>query len=311
MAQTFAGVAQSSDDLSNEIVVRGNSPQYVRYRLEGVEIPNPSHFAAAGAGGGAISMLSSSTLGRSDFYTGAFASEYGNALAGVFDLKFRNGNSQQQESSFMIGLLGIEASLEGPFLPAKGTQAGGQKSSSSYLVNYRYSTLSALEAIGLDPNGVGEFAPKYSDLSFKLNFPTKKAGTFSVFGLAGQNDSRINAVADSTQWESDDDAYSEVEVGKMGVLGLKHQYLLNDQSYIRSTISYSHNGYEYSDQFLQADMDYAPRKEEIENFQNNSFRFNGFYHNKLDARNTVRLGGAIALSDFDFTIQSLEEEDDD
>ena len=42
--QNFAGVTGGGDDLNNEIVIRGNSPNTLLWRLEGVEIPNPNHF---------------------------------------------------------------------------------------------------------------------------------------------------------------------------------------------------------------------------------------------------------------------------
>ena len=42
--QNFAGVTGNGDDLNNEIVIRGNSPNTVLWRLEGAEIPNPNHF---------------------------------------------------------------------------------------------------------------------------------------------------------------------------------------------------------------------------------------------------------------------------
>ncbi|MBK9014232.1 MAG: carboxypeptidase-like regulatory domain-containing protein [Saprospiraceae bacterium] len=177
MATNYAGVAVgSSDDLSNEIVVRGNSPSGILWRLEGVEIPNPNHFGSMGGSGGGISMLSSSTLSNSDFYTGAFPSEFGNALSGVFDLNLRNGNNEKREYAIMFGALGLEGAAEGPF------RKGGQ---GSYLINYRYATLGLLAAAGI--NIAGDVTPKYSDVSFKMNMPTQKAGTFAIFGLAGQN----------------------------------------------------------------------------------------------------------------------------
>lgn len=298
MAQNFAGVSHGGDDLSNEIVVRGNSPQYVQYRLEGIEIPNPTHFAATGSSGGAISMLSSSTLGQSDFYSGAFPSEYGNALAGIFDLRLRTGNNEKRESSLMVGLLGLEASTEGPF---------HKDGKSSYLINYRYSTLAALDAIGLDPAGVGELAPTYSDISFKLNFPTK-LGTFSVFGLGGNNKSAFSAVADSSQWLGDEDAYSYEENGKTGIIGVGHQLLLNDKSYIKSVFSASTNQYVYSDVFLDATDDYAELVDEEEDFRDDALRANVFYHNKLSAKNTLRVGFSANLLDFNFEIRNRNEE---
>jgi len=224
MAQNFAGVSVgATDDLSNEIVIRGNSPSGVLWRMEGIEIANPNHFSAMGSSGGGISMLSSSTLANSDFYTGAFPAEFGNALSGVFDLNLRKGNNEKREYSFMIGLLGVEAALEGPF---------SKKSKASYLFNYRYSTLGLLGAIGLNP--VGDILPKYQDLSFKINMPTKKAGVFSIFGLGGNNIAEFVPEKDSSKWENDGEGFREPQ--SIGMTGLSHRLLLNDKSYLHSTI---------------------------------------------------------------------------
>ena len=56
MASNFAGV-QGADDSRNDIVIRGNTPSGVLWRLEGINIPNPNHFAVPGTGGGSISIL--------------------------------------------------------------------------------------------------------------------------------------------------------------------------------------------------------------------------------------------------------------
>ncbi|MEQ9305820.1 MAG: carboxypeptidase-like regulatory domain-containing protein, partial [Marinoscillum sp.] len=186
MVQAFAGVA-STDDASNEIVIRGNSPNWMLWKLEGVEIPSPNHFAEEGYSAGAISILSANLLGNSDFYTGAFSADYGNALSGIFDLKLRNGNNQEYEHTFQAGVLGFDFASEGPF---KKDYAG------SYLFNYRYSTLSLLNAMNFE---VSEGAlPEYQDLSFKVNLPTKKAGTFSLWGVGGRSNVREQFIPDST-----------------------------------------------------------------------------------------------------------------
>ena len=91
------------------------------------------------------------------------------------DIKLRPGNNEKFESSFGAGILGIDLTLEGPF---KKGYAG------SYLVNYRYSTVTLIKKLGLvDVKG----AVDYQDATFKLVLPSKKAGTFSVFGLAGMS----------------------------------------------------------------------------------------------------------------------------
>ena len=61
MATGFPGV-MAADDGNNSIVIRGNSPAGLLWRMEGVDIPNPNHFSNAGSSGGGISILSSQLL---------------------------------------------------------------------------------------------------------------------------------------------------------------------------------------------------------------------------------------------------------
>ena len=166
LVSSFAGVAPSVS--SNGISIHGNAPHLLQWRLEDVEIPNPNHFAdIATLGGGILSSLSSQVLGNSDFFTGAFPAEYGNAVSGVFDMKLRNGNNQKNENTLQVGIMGIDVASEGPL---------SKKHKASYIFNYRYSTTGLLNLEG------GKM--DYQDLNFKLNFPTQKAGTFSIWGTS-------------------------------------------------------------------------------------------------------------------------------
>jgi hypothetical protein len=171
LVTAFVGVAGSMNN--NGIAIRGNSPQFLQWRMEGVEVPNPTHFTdITGVGGGILTALSSQMLGNSDFFTGAFPAEYGNALSGVFDMQMRSGNSQNHEHAVQAGVIGVEVASEGPF------RKGGQ---ASYLFNYRYSSMALAD--DLFPGAIGDAAGiRYQDISFKLNFPTRRAGTFSVWG---------------------------------------------------------------------------------------------------------------------------------
>lgn len=176
MAQNFAGVSNTSDD-RNDIIIRGNSPTGVLWRMEGIDIPSPNHFATLGTTGGPVSMLNINNLANSDFITGAFAPEYGNALAGVFDLKLRSGNISKYEFLGQIGFNGFEFGAEGSL---------GLGKNSSFLFNYRYSTLGVLSAAGVD-FGTGSAIPQYQDLTFKIDIPTSKAGRFTLFGVGGKS----------------------------------------------------------------------------------------------------------------------------
>ena len=55
LASSFAGVATPSIT-SNGISVRGNSPNGLLWQIEGVEVPNPNHFANLTVTGGGLSL---------------------------------------------------------------------------------------------------------------------------------------------------------------------------------------------------------------------------------------------------------------
>ncbi len=169
LAASYAGVAENMN--SNGIVIRGNAPKGLLWRMEGLEIANPSHFSnMTSFGGGGITALSSQMLASSDFYTSAFPAEFGNALSGVFDIRLRSGNRDKREHAVQVGVMGIDLSSEGPYKKGKG---------STYLFNYRYSLFALLEPIM--PENAGMI--KYQDLNFKTDLPTKKAGIFSIWGI--------------------------------------------------------------------------------------------------------------------------------
>lgn len=209
MAQNFAGVS-SAGDQRNDIIIRGNSPQGLLWRLEGIDIPNPNHFGSMGSTGGPVGMLNNNLLANSDFYTGAFPAEYGNALAGAFDLRLRNGNNEKHEFIGQIGFNGFELGAEGPL---------SIKTKASYLVNIRYSTLEILSLMGMN-FGTGEAIPQYKDLSFKLNFPTKN-GRITLFGLGGNSYiEMLDSKGDSAQF-----GFSGTDLrfgAKMGIAGITH-----------------------------------------------------------------------------------------
>ena len=232
MAANYAGVCTSNDAL-NDIVIRGNSPSGLLWRLEGVDIPNPNHFGQLGATGGPVSMLNNNVLSNSDFMTGAFPAEYGNAYSGVFDLKMRNGNYDKHEFLGQVGFNGFELGAEGPV---------SKNNNSSYLVYYRYSTVGALQAMGINV-GTGKAIPNYQDLTFKLNFPTKKIGRITCFGLSGISDINfLYSERDTT--EKEDNIYTDknrdiLSKSKMGIIGVSHTYIVNSNTYSKLIIGAS------------------------------------------------------------------------
>jgi hypothetical protein len=175
MVANYAGV-MTHNDSRNDIIIRGNSPIGVLWRMEGVEIPNPNHFSALGTTGGPVSMVNNNLLANSDFLTGAFPAEFGNATAGVFDLQMRSGNSGSHDFLGQIGFNGFELGAEGPMFRV------GETQKASYLANFRYSTFGLMNDLGIN-FGTGGAVPEYKDFTFLVDIPGTNAGRWKLFGL--------------------------------------------------------------------------------------------------------------------------------
>ncbi len=226
LASSFAGVATGYLD-DNSIIIRGNAPKGLLWRLEGIEISNPNHFANMTTfGGGGVSALSSLMLANSDFFTGAFPAEYGNAMSGVFDIKLRNGNNEKHEHAVQLGALGVDLSSEGPL--SKNKRA-------SYLFNYRYSTFGLIKPILPEDANV----PIYQDFSFKINLPTSKAGNFSIWALAAANKIEFEPESDTALWSYEGDVEFGGAKQRMGVVALTHRLPLGGKSYLHTTYALS------------------------------------------------------------------------
>ena len=103
----FAGVTSTGDG-SNNIIVKGNSPKYIQWRLEGVQVADPNHFSDQKSACGSISALNDNLLAISDFKTVALLTEYCNVLCGVYDVKLLQGNNVKFKSTFEVRILGTE-----------------------------------------------------------------------------------------------------------------------------------------------------------------------------------------------------------
>ena len=288
MAQNYAGVSGASDD-RNDIIIRGNSPLGVLWRMEGIDIPSPNHFSTIGTTGGPVSMLNINNLSNSDFMTSAWSADYGNALSGVFDLRLRDGNSDQREYLGQIGFNGLELGAEGPF--KKGKRA-------SYLINYRYSTLDVFNKLGFDI-GTGSAIPEYQDITFKMNFPTEKAGRFTLWGIGGLSHIKFdaNAEQDSTN------LFSEFENSEFNsntaIIGASHTYFFNENTYTKFTLAASTvETLGEIDSLNEETGTYHP----LVNFDRKQSKYSAHlkFNTKISARNNVSAGLIYDYFDINF-----------
>lgn len=295
MTSAFAGITTGGSIQENALIIRGNAPKGVLWRLEGIDIPNPNHFAGLSvAGGGGLTLFSGQLLADSDFFTGAFPAEYGNALAGVFDMNFRTGNRANREHTVQVGLLGIEAASEGPF---------AQDQPSTYLFNYRYSTLGLL--LPLLPT---EDVATYQDLSFKLSFPTRTWGRFEVWGLGGLDGQTMSATEDSTAWEYETWDRLRSDLGlTIGVAGLSHDRTLGRTSSLHSTVAVTINRTELDQQRIGDDL--VLREDLSISSTNGRFIVRSHLNHKLHPRHTSRTGFAVQRLFYDLNLAAAQNDD--
>ncbi|MDF9800956.1 hypothetical protein OKW21_006219 [Catalinimonas alkaloidigena] len=285
LATSFPGVIGTNDQ-ANHISVRGNSPNSMLWRLEGIDIVNPNHLSNAGTfndrrvqGGGSQSVLSAQMLDNSSFLTGAFSAPFGNSIGGVFDMKLRKGNNQRREYTAQLGLIGLEFAAEGPF------KEGGE---ASYLANYRYSTVGLLtNVVGLDFGGE---AITFQDLAFHLSLPTDNKGEFTVFGMGGLGKNVFEAPRDSADWESQEDRYDVTFTNDMGVIGMTHALPINAQTFWKTSLAISAlSSDRYGDRL---DQNYNVARLEEDNYQENRISLNTSLTRKLTHSQSLR-GGFI------------------
>lgn len=284
MASNFAGVS-GANDARNDIIIRGNSPIGLLWRLEEINIPNPNHFGGFGSTGGPVSMLNNNTLAHGDFFTAAFPAQYGNALSGVFDLSMRNGNKDKHEFLIQLGFNGIELGAEGPFHK--------KKSRASFMINYRYSTLAFFKLLKAN-FGTGTAVPQYQDLSFKIDIPTKKAGIFRFWGLGGLSSieilgSKVDLAKNPNNLYGNEnqDIYNKVQTG---VFGFSHTYFFNSKSFYKFNVAVSHQGqYANIDSVSIVNRTDIVRVNKVGLLQT-KITGHVFYNNKINAKNVVKTG---------------------
>ncbi len=279
MAMNYAGVSGANDS-RNDIVIRGNSPSGLLWKLEGIDIGNPNHFAQQGTTGGPVGMLNNNNLRNSDFFTGAFPAEYGNAMSGVFDLKLKTGNTDKYEFLGQVGFNGFEVGIEGPI---------SRKNRSSFLANYRYSTLAVMNKLGMEV-GTGTGVPYYQDLTYNVVIPLKK-GKLQFFGLAGT--SHIAMLSDTAGPENiyspmDQNLYNGSDLVFSGV---KYSRTYSDKAFLTHSLSYLYEG--GWTRIDSLDFDYNPTEVFKEESASEKLSYRSDMSYKFNSRISFKTGATI------------------
>lgn len=287
MAQNFAGVVGANDS-RNDIVVRGNSPAGMLWQLEGLNIPNPNHYGSLGSTGGPVNILNNNTVDKSDFLTGAFPAQYGNAFAGVFDLRLRNGNNNKAEFLAQMGFNGFELGAEGPI----------GSSGASYLINYRYSTLGIFKTLGIN-FGTGSAVPNYQDLNFKINLPLGENSRLSVFGIGGTSDIEFLGNEEDTTKNNLYGSENENTKAryKTGIAGISYENNISPNTFVKFTLGASATEEHFNGDSIDVRTRIAyPSGEAV--FTTQKYSAIGQFRHKFDSRNSISAGLTIDRQQF-------------
>lgn len=236
LAPSLPGVVQANDQ-ANHLVVRGNSPNGILWRMEGADILSPNHLTNAGTfsdraslSGGGTSLLSTQMMSGTRFNTGPAPARLGNALSGVFDVGLRPGNNQRTEYTAQFGLIGIDLAAEGPF---------SEKSKASYLINYRYSTVGLLGLMGVP---LGDESISYQDVAFNVVLPTAKAGQFTVWGMGGKSFTRFDGQTSDSLATVAKERFDIDFESRMAAAGVTHRTTIGSKLGWRTSLAISHLG---------------------------------------------------------------------
>ena len=298
LAITLPGVVNTNDQ-SNGLSIRGHSPNALSWRLEGAEIVNPNHTPNAGTAsdrvtlsGGGVNMLSAQMLGNTTFLTGAFPSDYGNALGAVMDMNLREGNRKEHEFTAQIGLIGIDLAAEGPF---------GEKQNSGFSANYRYSTVGLLSDLGVD---LGDEEISFQDIAIKADFLNKKGGKLSLFVIAGASKNLFAAQRDSSAWEFQKDRFDINFKSFTAIEGISYEQSIGDKSYWKTSFVYSGTSNTRTAERLADDFSTSLLENDVISYQKAALH--SVFTHKISARNRFKIGLDATHHTFDLTSEDFQ-----
>lgn len=159
-------------DNRNDILVRGGGPGENAYYLDGIRIPQINHFATQGATGGALGLVNLDFIRETEFYTGAFPVQYGDALSSVLSIENRPGSPEGIKGDFTLGATEAALTLDGPL--------GGN---GNWLFSVRRSYLQFLfKALGLP------IRPDYWDAQLRVEVEPTPRDRVLLVGLGALDD---------------------------------------------------------------------------------------------------------------------------
>ncbi|PIE48409.1 MAG: hypothetical protein CSA40_00630 [Flavobacteriales bacterium] len=176
VVRNLPGVATSTNNFRNDLIVRGGAPGENRFFMDGIEIPNINHFATQGSSGGPVGMINVNFIQGVDFYTGSFPVSRGNALSSVMDITTRFPSQDKLSGSVTLGSSDLGLTMDVP----TGKNSG-------ILLSARRSYLQLLfEQLKLP------FLPIYNDFQYSHRIKINDRNQLTILGLGAIDNFKLN-----------------------------------------------------------------------------------------------------------------------
>ncbi|MCC5926894.1 MAG: TonB-dependent receptor [Bacteroidetes bacterium] len=214
------GVA-SGGEVSQDIMVRGGSPNENGFYIDGILMPGVAHFTLpGGSSNGPIGIVNTDLIEDVAFAAGGFGPAYGPFLSSVTDITYREGSRERFQGDVLFSMGGLGLTTEGGVNEGRG----------SYLFSLRRSYLDLIaQAIGAGG------APRYADVQGKSVYDINRQhrlGTLLVYG---------NSRFDSSREEALEQGFTELyKTGTQQITsGITHRYIWNQRGFTETAVSYS------------------------------------------------------------------------
>lgn len=275
MVQSLPGVT-SNNDGANDIIARGGNPVENFTMIDGIEVANINHYSSQGTSGGAIGMINVDFLQDVNFSTGGFGVKYGDRLSSLMDLSYRDGDKRSTHGKMDFGLAGIGGIIETPI----------QEGKSSILFSARKSYVDLLfKVLGYSNT------PSYTNFNLKATYELSPAHRLSVIGLGGIESDRFRSA------EEDSLVGTEADYeGWQAVVGVSHQWLLDKNTLLRTSLSGS--SYTYKS---RQDSAASVRKDAIPNAvaeaRDREWILRTDFSHRLSSADLIEIGGTLRRPD--------------
>ena len=260
LATHLPGVTTGTDGVGG-IHVRGGSVDQNLFLLDDVPIYNPTHLL------GAFSIFNNDAIKSASFVRGRFPARYGGRLSSVLDVRTKDGNLNNWETTLGVGLASLKFSTEGPLVKGK----------SSIFLAARSTPLGFLirqvtRGTKADRNQEGETDLSFFDINSKLHYKFSDRNKLYLSFYKG-SDRYEDDTAISFKLGDEDATFSNRDRSNDNIQwgntagALRWNHLISDKVFINTSLIFSR--YDFSSESLATHTDTLSSDQSV--FNSNRF----------------------------------------